>query len=365
VVVAGWFTNLLWMVKTLPLLAPDSLYYYGRALLYAGYSRTQAWEIANALGEPHNWRVSSVERMFDWDLVEPRVVYSALAAPLVRQMGWNGMLVVSIGAALLLYLLMAWALWYRFGPGPALAAILVVLSCRTWFRFAVSGLTESLSALFLALALGAVWLYRRSRRGPSKRWSWVYLVAAATATVLFCFTRQAALIPAAALAAAYLGEWIRTRRWRNSWLAASATIVGAAAACQLVQLMLFPFDQAEQLMTETGASNLGEALAVAPTRLLGIIEGHLRSFAVHDVGMFAAIGLSALALVLCWRRVEVHLFGGAILAGLVYQAANATTRTGLRYCEPGFFIYALVLGTLFAWFAATAAPAKNAANPNG
>ncbi|MDR2454474.1 MAG: hypothetical protein LBD51_08065, partial [Bifidobacteriaceae bacterium] len=186
-----------------------------------------------------------------------------------------------------------------------------------------------------------------SRRRAGRRRA-LWLAGAAAGIVLFAFTRQAALIPAGALGLAFVGEWVKTRRWRNSWLAPAATIVGASAACQLYQAVRYPFDQAAQLMEQTGTATLGQALARAPRRLWAVVKWAFGAFAQDDQIMIVFGALAAVGLVVCWNRVEAHLALGAVLGGMVYQAANGTMQTGLRYCEPGFFAYALLVGAALA-----------------
>ncbi|MDR2347760.1 MAG: hypothetical protein LBD90_03880 [Bifidobacteriaceae bacterium] len=366
---AGVFAAQLAIVaKSLPLLAPDSLHYYARALVYAGVDRAEAFAAANAAGAPWGWRIDTISQMFDWDLVAPRVVLPALAAPFAPWLGWRSLLVISIPAAAAVFGLIAWAVRRRFGAIPALATAILAIGCRDWFYFLVAGLTESLSALLFALALGAAWRYRLNRRAQAGRaqagraqagraqagrapgWGagvgW--LAAAVAASGLFAFTRQAALIPAGALAVAFVGEWVRTRRFRNSWLAPAAAIVGTSAACQLYQALRYPFDQGQQLMEQTGQDTIGAALAHMPGRLLTVLKWAIGAFAQHDPVMLLAGGLGALGLVLCWRRLEAHLALGAALGGLAYQAANGALQTALRYCEPGLFAYALLVGAVLA-----------------
>jgi hypothetical protein len=345
------------------LLAADSLYYYGRSLVYAGYSREDALAMANAAGSSIGARVDSVERMFDWSLVEPRVLYSLLSAPFVRPLGWHGLLVVSITANLAFFALLAWALRRRYGTLVGLVTTLLVMCGTTWFFFATAALTESLSALLFALALGAAWRSRNSgqaepgpRAGPTERhrpWKWgrrqTWLAVAALAMVAFAFTRQAQLIPAGALFAAWLGEWARVKRWRNSWLAPAAVIVGASAACQVLQMVVYPYDPGPEWRSQTDSSG-GEGLTEMIWHVGAVVKRGLTEFVYRDPGMTVAVLLLAVSLVACWRRAEVHLAVGALAAGFVYQLLNGSVRTALRYCQPGWFAYALAVAAALAWF---------------
>ncbi|MDR1118978.1 MAG: GtrA family protein, partial [Bifidobacteriaceae bacterium] len=346
VIAAEFAIALFAAVRIHVMLAPDSLYYYGRALLYTGFTREEAFATANAAGRVINAHVPSVERMFDWNLVEPRVVYPALSAPFVRLMGLNGMLVVSGGATALLFGLMAWALRRRYGTVPALAAMTLLLASYTWFYQAVAPITESLSALWFALALGAAWRSRTWAHAPSaprrrfapmvfprgrlaasrasgasptiatgarlaahpaqkahsrhefpvrdtvgrgRRWLW--LAAAVACTALFAFTRQAALRPAGALFVAWLGEWARTKRPRNSWLAPAVAIVGTSALCQVWQLLAFPYDPRGEWLAQTGGDT--QSLGGIIIRGLAVVKKGLVGFAEADQAMAMSVLLLA------------------------------------------------------------------------
>jgi hypothetical protein len=349
------------------LLSTDSLFYYGRALLYSGYSREEAFAKANEAGDTIGFNVPSVERMFDWNLVEPRVVYSLLSAPFVRLMGWHGLLVVSIGAVALLFGLMGWALRRRYGTVVGLAVMSLVLSSGTWFFFGVAALTESLSALWFALALGAAWRARAA--GGRRRRAW--LLAAGVVTVLFAFTRQAMLIPAGALFAAWLGEWAKTKTPKNSWAGPAAVIVGVAAACQVFQLLAFPYSPKAEWLVQTGSDTW--TLKQSLFNGLRAVYLSLTAFSGSDAAMAVLIVLLAASFAVCWRRVEVHLAAGALAAGMVYQILNGAAQVRLRYCQPGWFAYVLAVGALLGWLAtrpraaatriARPAPAAKASEP--
>ncbi|MDR0626674.1 MAG: hypothetical protein LBG11_05355 [Bifidobacteriaceae bacterium] len=275
--------------------------------------RDAAWDAfatANAAGAVNGWRVESVEHMFDWNLVEPRVVYSFLSAPFVRHFGWHGMLVVSISAAALFFGLMAWALRRRFSTLAGLATMVLVLACSTWFYYAVAALTESLSALWFALALGAAWRYRCGRsiktaNGPSEA----------------------------------MAETGSPRGWL--WL---------TAACQVFQVLVYPYSPEQEWLLQTGWQVDQHDLIGVVQRLITVVRHGAISFLASDSAMAMAVLLLVIALLVGWRRVETHLAFGALAGGLVYQAINGALSTGLRYCEPGWFAYVLAIGALMAWF---------------
>lgn len=324
--------------RTTLMAAQDSMHYYARALLYAGTSRDEAFALVTDKSYSLGWNQGlTPEILFDWDLVRPRVVYPALATPFVKAFGWSGMTLTSIALAVVLYALMAWVLRRRFGTVPALAALAVVFGCQAWFFYAVAPLTEGLSALTLAGMVGAAWLYRRARH----RRRWLYLVAAGVLAVVFAFTRQAQLIAAGAFSVVWVGEWIRSRRARNSWLAPSATVVGVSAATQVYQLLVYPFDQLAHMQSKVGGESFWETLAAAPYHLYTATKFDFRLAVEDDPGMAFAMFVLLGAMIYCWRRPEIHLACGAVLAGMIYQGVNGSIRLEFRYLEPGLFLYAL------------------------
>jgi hypothetical protein len=336
--------NLWRAIHTTRMASPDSIHYFGRALILAGYSREDAFALANGMSQMYGWDHISIYWLVDWNLVRPRVMFPLLASPLVAAQGWFGLILAGICVGLVLFALMAAVLRWRYGAGPALFAMLAVFGAQSWFYYAVAPLTEGLSALLLALGLGAVWLYRRSK----SRGRWLWLAAAGLAMAAFAFTRQAQLIPAGALFAAWLGEWARTRRARNSYLAPAGVVVGVCAATQLWQMLAFPFDQLSQMRSRMGGATAWETVAAAPRRLAYTIWVDLQTAAKTDPGLVFAMVLTLAALFVAWRRVEAHLALGALAGGLVYQAVNGSTRLEFRYFEPGLFIYALALAALAA-----------------
>jgi hypothetical protein len=350
----------LWRAIHVTMMAsPDTIHYYARALVMGGRTAEDSIALANSMREQHGWAALPPEMMLDWDLVRPRVLYPLLASPLVEAYGWWGLILTSwiLGAAF--YALMAWILVRRFGAGPALFGMVVVFNCQAWFYYAIGPLTEGLSALLFALILLAVWRHRRS--AGSRRWVW--LVAVVLLMVAFSFTRQAMLIPAGALFAAWVGEWVRTRGARNSWLPGAATTVGAAAVTQVFQLVVFPFDQAGWTRSQVGGESTWEMLRSVPRQLAGNSKIDVFEVVKTDPGMMFAAVLLALSLILCWRRVETHLALGAGLAGAVYQAANATIHLEFRYLEPGFIVFALAITALMARFMERSAGSRDTRAP--
>jgi hypothetical protein len=348
-IIAGLFGfAVVYAFTTIHLVFPDSMYYYGRALYYAGYSQTEAHQLVQAFAERQGWGSPDADMLFNWTLVAPRVVYPALSAPFVYLWGYEGLLVVPFVATTLIYFATAWVLRVRYGMLVGLATMLVVLQCQHWIWQQLGPLCEVLTAFWLALTLGAVWCYRRFR--PS-RGAWLWLVAAGVCTVLLAFTRQAMLIPAGAFFMVWVGEWIRTKRVRNSWLAASSVVVGVSAACQLYQMVRYPFDQTSQMQRMTGTAGVKDAIWAMPGQLYRVLKSDFELFWKADQSMLVCIALVLVGLVVCWRQVESHLAFGALAGGMIYQATNGSLSTSLRYCQPGLVTYLLVIAALLAWLA--------------
>jgi hypothetical protein len=358
------------VVETTKIASPDSIHYYGQALVFSGVSRPEAFRQSTALFDGWGWPglVKSVEELLDWDLVRPRVAFPLLASPLVGAWDWAGMVALALALGAAFYAVTAAALLRRHGLVPALGAVLAVFGCQAWFFFAVTPLTEGLSALLLALALGCAWAYRRaapSRAGAaggggpdrpgrfgSRLPRWLWLLGAGLLMLVFAFSRQAQLVPAGALLAAWAGEWIRSGRPRNSWSAPAAVIVGVSAATQVYQLIVYPLAELDQFRLRQSGETTWEALLALPRRFLGVTAFDIKYSLGKDPGLVFAMVLLVAAVIVAWRRVEVQMALGAALAGLVYHAVNGSDHLEFRYLEPGFFVYALAVGALLAHLAA-------------
>jgi putative flippase GtrA len=322
---------------------PDGMYYYARALRLTGLSEVDAYAEIARVGDPLGYRYAVFDMMFHYDLVLPRVVGPALAAPFVALFGHVGMLVPTVAGTAVFFGGTAWFLALRYGRGVALAVTVLAMTCVTWFFFSIVTQPEGLAALWFAGALLAAVCHRRSR--AARRWPWLAL--AAGLTVLFAFTRQAQLIPAGALFMAWLGEWMRSRRAWNSWAAPAAVIGGTAAATQVFQMAVFAgFSQEGQFLTATGADDMTGALAGVPRLVRRFLAKDLARLLNDDQAMLVFCLLVVVALVVCWRRVEAHLCFGALAGGLIYNIANGSSTT-LRYFQPGWICWVLVVAALF------------------
>jgi hypothetical protein len=206
-----------------------------------------------------------------------------------------------------------------------------------------SMLTESLSALWGALILVAAWQYQR-RRG------WAPVVWMVLLTVVSGFTRQASLIPAVALLAAWFFAVVlrsRPNRWGVPALAVTATSVGV----QLLQNRLFPtfsqVDQARQFQANTRSGSLGDALLGAPKLAAHIVQHDLVVIGQSDPALLVLITLGALSMIVFWRRSESHMLLGALIGIAVYNVATGTP-VAFRYAMPGLVFFAASAALLIA-----------------
>jgi 4-amino-4-deoxy-L-arabinose transferase-like glycosyltransferase len=314
------------------------MYYYARALAFGGTSPQDAWQAVAAVADPR-WTSPTVEQLFGWDLVRPRVLYPLLSAPFAHIWGIDGMSVVpalSYGGT---YCVTAWLVARRFGRPIGLAVTLLALSCAQWLLFMLVPLTESPTALFITLT---VWAASRQLETGRRRW----LGWAAVFTILMGLTRQAMLIPAGAFAVAWLGQAVKERRVWNRFAPVCATVVGAAAAIQVFQLLAYPnFSQLGQYERMTGTDSLGGALLATPRLVAAIAKADLKFFATYDPAMLLFAGLALASLVVCWRQVEAHLLAGALAAVAVYQITNGVPGQQ-RYAVPALIFLVLAAGAM-------------------
>lgn len=328
------------VVTARPLFAPDSRYYAAMALWFGGTSKQEAARQVTELSARSGWETPPVETLFGWGLVQPRVVLPALSMPFVKLWGISGLAVVPALALAALIGVLTWAMARRYG-GAAAAATVVVMMCSPLIMFYGSAmLTESLSALLGALALLAAWQYQR-------RGGWRPVVWMVALTVVSGFTRQATLIPAGAFITAWLVAVVLRRR-PNGWGVPALAVGVTSVAVQLLQSALFPtFSQLDQFKAKTGANSVGDALLGAPGLAWRIARTDLSGIASADHALLVLITLSALSMVVFWRRAESHLLLGAILGTELYAVTNGTP-TAFRYAMPGLVFFAASVALLIA-----------------
>lgn len=318
--------------------APDSRYYYAMALWFGGHSQDDAQQIVAELSEARGYPAVGTDQLFGWGLVQPRVVLPALAALFVRLFGASGLSLTTGIITIVLILVVHRMLLRRYGRLPALAAVVLVMASPLVMYYNTAMLTESLSALWGALALAVAWRYQRD---PRRRW----LVVLAVVTALSAFTRQATFIVAAAFIVAWLIALVvkrADRRWGWPALVVAVTAVGL----QVLQTLVFPsFSQGDQFLRATGTDSLGAAILASPGLLVSIVRTDITRFLDGDVALLVFILLALVSMVAHWRRSESHLLFGAMLGVALYNVTNGTP-TSFRYAMPGLIFYLISVALL-------------------
>lgn len=335
------------VLKHSPQYAPDTRYYAGMALWFGGTDQDAARDLVAEHTARSGWETPATDELFGWGLVQPRVVYPLLSVPFVWLMGIEGMLVVPLLAMAAVVGLLTWMLYRRYGLASALVPVLLVVASHHLIFFGTAMLTESLTALWAVLMLAVVWRYHSD---PRRR----YLGFLVLLVLLMAFTRQATLIPAGALVAAWLGAALVRDRPRR-WMWPAITVTATTVAAQVTQTLVFPtFSQTNQFLRATGTDSLTEALAAAPRLMRHILETDLQAYMRSDRALLALIVLSVIAIVVLWRRPESHLLLGAMAGIAVYNVTNGTP-TAFRYAMPGLVFFAVAVAALIA--RATPSPA--------
>ncbi len=335
---AAYLASYLPVLRDSPQYAPDTRYYLAMALRYTGLSKQEAHDIVLEHSARSGWEGPPVESLFGWGLVQPRVVYPALSAPFVKLWGPDGMLVVPALALFAFVVLAVWAMRARYRSVLVLVPALLIIASPKLMFYGTAMLTESLTALWCALILFAVWRYQAT----SGR---VWLIAAGLCTVGMAFTRQAALIPAGALVVAWLAALVLRDRPRR-WFLPMVVVAGTAVVVQVVQTLVWPtFSQLTQFLHATGADNLQGAIRKTPALALKILRRDFEYYMVADHALLLLVVLSMIAGVVLWRRAESHLLLGAFLAISFLNITNGTP-TAFRYAMPGLVFFVLAIAAL-------------------
>src|SRR5674476_196694 len=89
VVTSAFVVTYVSTVRIKPLFAPDSSFYAAMALWFGGTSKQDAVRQVIAMRHRQGWSTPqlTIDRMFGWGLVQPRVVLPALSAPFVKIWG--------------------------------------------------------------------------------------------------------------------------------------------------------------------------------------------------------------------------------------------------------------------------------------
>lgn len=343
VVASTFVVNYVSIVRIKPLFAPDSSFYAAMALWFGGTSQPEAIRQVVAMRHSQGWSTPqlTIERMFGWGLVQPRVVLPALSVPFVKIWGINGLAVVPGLAMVALTGVLTWLLVRRWGWVAAAATVVLILSSWRIVFYGSAMLTDSLSALWGALILVAAWHYQRHRGWPPVAWMVVL-------TVISGFTRQATLVPAGAFVIAWLAALLLRRR-PNGWGVPALAVTVTSVAIQLLQNRLFPtfsqFAQVNQFEANTRAHSLFGAMLGAPKLAWNIAIHDLGNFAGSDHPLLVFVMLSGLSMVIFWRRAESHLLLGALMGIGLYNVATGSP-TAFRYAMPGLAFFAVSVALL-------------------
>lgn len=336
-------------VETRPLFAPDTRYYAAMSLWFGGGDKEDVAAQLVAYSAQFGWESPGPDQLFGWGLVQPRVVLPLLSVPFVQIWGIPGMAVVPGLALAALVVVLTVMVSRRYGPGAAVAAMLLVACSSQIVFFGAAMLTEGLSALWTALTVLVAWRYLRHPSAGA-------LVLMAVLTILSAFTRQATLIVAGAFVAAWLGSVLLRTRERWGW---PALVVGVTSVgVQVLQSIVFPsFSQAGQFERATGTDSLGEALRASPALARHIIVFDVKQAAASDRAVLALVGLAVVGMLVLWRRQEGHLLLGALAGIGIYNVTNGTP-TGFRYAMPGLVFFVLSVAALVALLTARPAAAS-------
>lgn len=310
---------------------PDSAHYLGMSLWFSGMTQQDALELVNARHIANGWDPNtSVDLLFNWGLVKPRVVLPLLSVPFIWLFGPAGLTVTTGIITLVLVLVLYKLLAARYGRVASVVSVLLMLSSMFIMVFSVGMLTESLSALWGVAALAAAYRYQSD---PRKRW----IVIMVAVTLLSAFTRQATFIVAGAFVVAWLLSFAVPRATRG-WTVPTIAVAGSALLAQLVQTWLFPFSQGDQYMRMTQTDSLWGAILATPKLIVGILREELATYVLEDQVLLILIGLALISMVVFWRRTESHLLFGAILGISLYNITNGNA-THFRYAIPGIVFF--------------------------
>lgn len=334
VVTVAFGVSYLAAIRYRTVFTPDSAYYVGMSLWFGGMSQEDAWRAATEIPYSFGWHPATQEQMFGWGLVAPRVVLPLLGVPFTAAFGVFGLAVVTGIAMAALVGVLTWTLRARFGVVAALVPVILVTTSYLLMYFGVAMLTESLTALWTALIMVAVWRYqdRGSRRA---------LVMAGVLTVVLAFTRQATFVVAGAVVVAWLAALV-LRQDHRKWLGPALVVGGTALVTQVLQMVLFPgFSQAGQFMKATGTDSLADAIRATPRLAWRILRDDLNTFIAADRPLLTLIALATVGALLAWRKSSAHLLVGALIGIALYNYTNGTS-SQFRYAMPGlvFFVVA-------------------------
>lgn len=317
---------------------PDSAHYLAMSLWFSGTPQQEAFDIVYDRHLVSGYEPNtSISVLFDWGLVKPRVVLPLLSVPFMWIFGQNGLLVTTGIITLVLVLALYRVLSRYYGRPAAVISLVLMMSSMSIMAFSIAMLTESLSALWGVLALGAAYRYLRDNR---RRW----IVAIVIITLLSAFTRQATFIVAGAFVVAFLLS-LFAREQRGKWAVPALASAGTAVVAQVFQTLLFPFSQGDQYMKMTGTDTLWGAVLATPKLVKDILVQELYLYIHEDQALVVILVLCAISMVMFWRRTETHLLLGALLGIALYNVTNGNA-THFRYAIPGLIFFLMSLSLL-------------------
>lgn len=317
---------------------PDSAHYVAMSLWFSGWTQQDALDLVYQRHVASGYEPNrTIDLLFNWGLVRPRVVLPLLSVPFAWLFGANALSVTAAVITVVLIFALYKFLVARYGRAAAVISIVLMESSMFIMVFSVGMLTESLSALWGVATLAAAYRYQRH---PHIRW----IVAMVAVTLLSAFTRQATFIVAGAIVLAWLLSLVVPRATRN-WTIPMIAVAGTALVAQVVQTLLFPFSQGDQYMRMTGTDSLWGALLATPKLVRQILAQELVSYAAEDQVLLILIGLSLISMVVFWRRTESHLLFGAIIGIALYNITNGNP-TNFRYAVPGIVFFLASISVL-------------------
>ncbi|MCB2174995.1 MAG: hypothetical protein KQH57_04250 [Actinomycetales bacterium] len=313
----------------------DSHYYVAMTYHWLGMSEEEAQALIIRLDKPSGFGTPSLEHLFHWGLVQPRILYSALSAPFVAVMGPRGMAVVPILAMAFLTFFGFAYLSRRYGVVPALVPIGLLTISTYMMSYGTAMLTEGLAAGLGMAVLGTLPL----REARSRR----VVILSGVLTVALAFTRQAWMLPFGGIVVAWFGAAIAGRRLRNRWLPFVIATGVAGIGSQLLQNHLFPgYSILSWFKGHHGADTMLDAIGMVPQIAMGILRHDATNFLAIDRGLFVLLFAAPVVGVVMWRSVEAHLYVGVILAGATTNILNGTP-TNFLYEMPGLAFVLLVV----------------------
>ncbi len=120
---ATWTVMVIGTLKTKSQYLPDSRYYVAMTYRMLGLSPESAQAKVAVLDKAQGWDTPPLDLLFNWGLVQPRILYPALSAPFVKVAGVQGMVVVPVVSMALLTFVGFAFIAHRLGVTAALVPV--------------------------------------------------------------------------------------------------------------------------------------------------------------------------------------------------------------------------------------------------